>query len=367
MCCYLLYRSKLGHQLVSFHIVMVYLLVLLLANTAAALPATSKNIRYPRSIFGRDGPSIEATDPWDRRWIEQLTAVGDSYSVGLGAGHAVKANSRVTVFDAIVERSLADQPLPQMELNADCYQYSYGFPNLVNMDDMMAENNQRHFQYLGCSGALTGAIKDKQVPKMQLSQAVVLSAGGNDAHLATILNYCVYQWSSSWPWSCDGELDKAVNEVKSDGYFKGMTDMLTAIEGKLIGVNSRIYWAGYMRFFDTSTNECDGVTWAFSTRYFFREYLRQPRRYAISIRQEVVSEGKLISCRIRFNELTDLVNQKIQDACRTIDRCVYVDSEPSVEQNQGRYCMPGINENYYGGIDSPVDGWNRERTVFYEW
>jgi hypothetical protein len=30
-------------------------------------------------------------------------------------------------------------------------------------------------------------------------------------------------------------------------------------------------------------------------------------------------------------------------------------------------CMPGINEKYYGGVDSPIDGWNREKTVFYEW
>lgn len=30
-------------------------------------------------------------------------------------------------------------------------------------------------------------------------------------------------------------------------------------------------------------------------------------------------------------------------------------------------CMPGVNEKYYGGVDSPVDGWNREKTVFYEW
>ncbi|KAL8706772.1 MAG: hypothetical protein Q9201_000198 [Fulgogasparrea decipioides] len=216
------------------------------------------------------------------------------------------------------------------------------------MDDMIAENNQRHFQYLGCSGALTDAIKDKQVPKMQKSQAVLLSAGGNDAHLSTILNYCVYQWSAIWFWSCDGELNKAENEVNSDSYFKRMTDMLRAIESKLTDANSRIYWAGYMRFFDTSTDECDKVTWAFTSKIGFRQYLTRSRR-------------------TRFNDLTDLVNQKIQDACKTVDRCVYVDSEPGVDQNQGRYCMPGINEHYYGGIDSPVDGWNREKTVFYEW
>ncbi|KAL8724762.1 MAG: hypothetical protein Q9181_006691, partial [Wetmoreana brouardii] len=187
------------------------------------------------------------------------------------------------------------------------------------MDDVIAENNQRHFQYLGCSGALTDAIKDKQVPKMQKSQA----------------------WSAWWFWSCDGELDKAENDVNWDSYFKGMTDMLRAIESKLTDANSRIYWAGYVIFFDSSTDEYDKVTWAFTRVLGFRQ--------------------------TRFNDLTDLVNQKIQDACKTVDLCVYVDSEPCVDQNRGRYCMPGINEKYYGGIDSPVDGWNRERTVFYEW
>ena len=235
------------------------------------------------------------------------------------------------------------------------------------MDDMLAENNQRHFQYLGCSGAKTPDIKDKQVPKMQKSQAVLLSAGGNDAHLSTILNYCVYQWSTFWFWTCDGEIDKGETEVKSDSYFKGMTDMLTAIESKLTDANSRIYWAGYMRFFDTSTKDCDKVTWAFSLNYGFRQYLTQARRYLPSGSRIKISVTKLTSCRTRFNDLTNLVNQKIQDACKTVDRCVYVDSEPAVDQNAGRYCMPGINENYYGGVNSPVDGWNREKTVFYEW
>ncbi|KAL8634971.1 MAG: hypothetical protein Q9228_007490, partial [Teloschistes exilis] len=169
-----------------------------------ALPATSVNSDRPGELFARGGPSIQATDPWDRKWIEQFTAVGDSYSVGLGAGDAIKASS-------------------QLELNTGCFQYSHGFPNIVNMDDMIGENSDRHFQYLGCSAALTDAIRDKQVPKMQQSQAVLLSAGGNDAHLSTLLNYCVYQWSAIWPWTCDGELSKAEAGVNSDNYLKSMT------------------------------------------------------------------------------------------------------------------------------------------------
>ena len=254
-----------------------------------------------------------------------------------------------------------------MELNTDCYQYSNGYPILVNMDDMFGENAQRHFQYLGCSGALTDAIKNDQVPKMQTSQAVLVSAGGNDAHLATILNYCVYQWSSKWFWTCDGELDSGESEVRSDSYLKSMTDMLKAMEGKLADANSRIYYAGYMRFFDSSTKDCDAVTWAFSRNYGFRQYLTQARRYVKACGIEIKAIRQLTSCRTRFNNLVDLVNSKIKDACKTIDRCVYVDSEPQVDRLGGRYCEPGINEKYYGGVNSPVDGWNREKTIYYEW
>lgn len=186
-----------------------------------------------------------------------------------------------------------------MELNTDCYQYSYGYPNLVNMDDMIAENAQRHFQYLGCSGALTGDMKSKQVPKMQKSQAILISAGGNDAHLSVILNYCVYQWSSKWLWGCDGELNAGETEVKSDSYFKDMTGMLSAIEGKLVDVNSRICWPGYMKFFDDTSKDCDAVTWAFTRVWGFRQYLTQARRYVTGFDRNV-------------NNITDKLQDSVQ-------------------------------------------------------
>jgi len=147
-----------------------------------------------------------------------------------------------------------------LEINTDCYQYSYGSPNLVNMDDMIEINPSQHFQYLAYSRALAPKIKDDQVPRMQRSQAVMLSAGGNDAHLAVILNYCVYQWSSKWFWTCDGELDSAETEVNSDDYSKNLRELLQAIEAKLIDGHSRIYWTSYMRFFDDTSNDSDVVT-----------------------------------------------------------------------------------------------------------
>ena len=76
-----------------------YLLSLLLAGVALAMPTTPNNLYNPRKLWSRADPLIQATDPFDRRWIETLTAVGDSYSVGLGAGHAVKGTGQVQTFN----------------------------------------------------------------------------------------------------------------------------------------------------------------------------------------------------------------------------------------------------------------------------
>lgn len=168
----------------------------------------------------------------------------------------------------------------QIELNTDCYQYSYGYPNLLNADGMIGTNPNRKFQYLGCSGAKVPDITTKQVPKMGTSQVVTISAGGNDAHLATILNYCIYQWATWWPWTCNGELKSAENAINADQYTKDLQDLMTAVKPKLQNENSRIYWVGYEQFWDTSTNECDSVTWAFTRNWGFREYLTQDRRYS---------------------------------------------------------------------------------------
>ena len=166
----------------------------------------------------------------------------------------------------------------QLELNSDCYQYSYGYPNLLNMYEMIGINPSRKFQYLGCSGAQVGDIQSKQVAKMQSSQLVTLSAGGNDANLATILNYCIYQWATWWWPTCDGQLSSANETINDAKYTTGLTNLINAITPKLQGSNARVYWVGYPRFFDTTTNECDSVTWAFTRNYLNRQYLTQDRR-----------------------------------------------------------------------------------------
>jgi hypothetical protein len=39
--------------------------------------------------------TINAVDPFDHAWIEQWAGLGDSFGVGLGAGHAIKSSDNV--------------------------------------------------------------------------------------------------------------------------------------------------------------------------------------------------------------------------------------------------------------------------------
>ncbi len=151
---------------------------------------------------------------------------------------------------------------------------------------MIGVNPNRVFQYLGCSGALVPDIRDKQVPKMSNSQLVTLSAGGNDANFATILNYCVYQWATFWGWSCDGELAKAKTTIEAQKYTDDLNSLIQAITKKLQGVNSRIYWVAYTRPWDTTSKDCDSVTWSFTGNYGFRQFLTQARRF--DLRKSIV-------------------------------------------------------------------------------
>jgi lysophospholipase L1-like esterase len=165
----------------------------------------------------------------------------------------------------------------QIELNTACSQYSYGYPNQINTDDNLGANPNRKFQYLGCSGALVSDVLQKQVPKLNSPQLVTVSAGGNDADLSTILNYCVYQWAAFRFWSCERILSDAKNKIESADFSKNIDNLLGAIKGKLRDNDSRIYYTGYSKFWDTTDTACDKVSWSIA-RLSGYQYLTQDRR-----------------------------------------------------------------------------------------
>ena len=153
---------------------------------------------------------------------------------------------------------------------------------------MLGSNGNRVLEYLGCSGAKVPDIKDKQVPMMSEAQLVTLSAGGNDALLSDILNYCIFGWWTPYPyvpwiWNCQKQLDLAKKTIADDDYQNNLNSLVDAIKPKLSGDTSRLYWVGYEHFWSTETDECDKVTWSLSKNLGNRQFLTLDHRSVMQI------------------------------------------------------------------------------------
>lgn len=66
------------------------------ASFGTALPDTTPNYGG-RHVLNRDDPVIQASGPWNQRWISAWAAIGDSFSIGLGAGHSITASNSVSL------------------------------------------------------------------------------------------------------------------------------------------------------------------------------------------------------------------------------------------------------------------------------
>lgn len=213
---------------------------------------------------------------YDYSWIDSYAAVGDSYSVGIGAGHPIKSSANVgsSITTVFLDRNT---DLFQVELNPACWQYSHGYPNQLNTALSVLTNPSLKLQFLGCSGALITDVLQIQVPLLSRPQLVTLSAGGNDADLSTILNYCIYQWAAYDSWTCERVLAESRNKTESAEFSQNLDDLLTGIKKELRDDESRIYYTAYSKFWDVSDTACDNVTWSI-TRLSGHQYLTQNRR-----------------------------------------------------------------------------------------
>lgn len=260
-----------------------------------------------------------ASSPFDHSYIRSWAALGDSFASGIGAG------TRLT--------GLGDW---------FCSRYDSSYPSVINASPSLGDSTGRTFQYYACSGAITTDVTTKQIPSLMtpLPQMVTLTIGGNDANLKDILRACIYQWNRDVQLDCDKTLAASQAAIDAPSFASNFDDLLNALKPKLADASSRIYWTGYAHFWDVSTNQCDGVTWAFKYNYGNRQYLTQARRTTM-------------------NGLVDAVNQKIQDAVgRFGSQAVYVPWTANVDFITGHFCEPGVNE--WSAI-------NREQTAFYEW
>lgn len=256
-------------------------------------------------------------DETDHSDIKKWAALGDSFAAGIGAG------TRLSGWG-----------------DWYCSRYDDSYPSLINRSPSLGDSNGRDFKYYACSGAVTTDVKNKQIPGLSGLQMATLSIGGNDANLKDILHACIYQWNKDPQLDCDKTLADSQNTINDPKFSQNLDDVLNALRGAMADSNAKIYWTGYSHFWDTSTDECDKVTWAFKYNIGNRQYLTKDRR-------------------ITMNKLVDAVNQKIQDAIgRFGDQGVFVPWGPDVDYIVGHYCEPGVDES--NAID-------REQTAFYEW
>jgi hypothetical protein len=101
------------------------------------------------------------------------------------------------------------------------------------------------------------------------------------------------------------------------------------------------YYAGYAKFFDTTDNTCDTVSWHMWLNLFTREYLTKDRRE-------------------KMNSLVEAMNTAISSAVQRAGPQVhFIDYDNDVGVSRGRYCQPGQDEGNGRGA-------NLEDLFFYE-
>ncbi|KAM7215674.1 SGNH hydrolase-type esterase domain containing protein [Rhypophila decipiens] len=175
-------------------------------------------------------------------------------------------------------------------------------------------------------------------------QLGVLTIGGNDAKLSTILNDCIYR---AWrPGNCDDTLNSLEAEIQN-GHLKEKISlaMYKAAEAGRHGGGAepreafQLYVPGYIAFFNHDNPECDSVDWKWWT------HLGDPVPLTVDLRK-------------RLNQLVEEVNTLIKDAASDLGRMgvIFVDGLQR-EYDGHRYCEPGHTSQEM--TDAEVWFWSR--------
>ncbi|KAH6635876.1 SGNH hydrolase-type esterase domain-containing protein [Chaetomium tenue] len=174
-------------------------------------------------------------DPSDFGWVKRWAAVGDSFTAGIGSGSPLG-------------NFLTESPDDNTWY---CARYDTSYPMIIN--DALGESVE-DFQFVACSGDRTGGIY-KQIQELEGDlDLVVMTAGGNDLCLASMIEKCVFR-----PF--DGE--EACTDVISiaednlDKILKpNLEQLLEALEDKM-NDDSIVVFNGYAQFFNTETDDCE--------------------------------------------------------------------------------------------------------------
>ncbi|CAO2647109.1 Nn.00g080310.m01.CDS01 [Neocucurbitaria sp. VM-36] len=246
-------------------------------------------------------------DPSDLSYVKNWAALGDSYAAGIGAGN----------------------PLGNLLHHEDwsCSRWDQAYPSLMHRSDGFSNKS---FKFLACSGWTSIQIKDQQATRLDdnSQQVITLSAGGNDVYLSELLNACVYQITpgAAIMDNCKSVMDKAEDAIENK-LFGWLDDLYTALTPKLTD-DGKIYVTGYAQFWNSNTNQCDGISW---------KMWDFPGAHAVHLTREN---------RKRMNDLAKRVNDKIREVIKKkhAHKIVFIDYDPYVVLLQGRFCEPAILE-----------------------
>ncbi|KAF2150904.1 hypothetical protein K461DRAFT_270289 [Myriangium duriaei CBS 260.36] len=323
-------------------------------GSCVSIPSSSIHIQSGKGSQLASGSPMarEVTSPddgfdqSDLSFITRLAAIGDSYSAGIGAG-----NRLGTAWN-----------IPKLAQDWACSRYDQAYPYLIHHDERLGDPNNRNFQFRSCSGAITTDVVEKQIPTIDANQqAILVSAGGNDAELVNILNQCIYQWASinaakveaikaqvaihnhissdqnqiDWDalgLDCDAQLARTKRIIETDA-FSHKLDLGHDL--------SYWFWAE-----DLST-ECDTVSWT-SIIYTSQDSFNSGQRLTRDHRRTM-------------NGLVDAVNAKLSAAAVRAGASVkFVEYDEYVGQFNGRFCEAGVDESSSSQSNS------RPVSMFYE-
>ncbi|KAH1912574.1 hypothetical protein KXW47_007499 [Aspergillus fumigatus] len=278
-------------------------------------------------------------DPSYLAYITRMAALGDSYSARIGAGDRI-----------------------QSDPDWRCSRYDHSYPYLINNDPRLGDPAARTFQFVSCSGAVTADVLDKQIPKISGNQQVILlSIGGNDAELSSILNQCIFGWAALapeavkmakeaalknpdlFPWAagfdwdslahgCENQLDRTRDIIAGAAFSKSLDSVIAAAKGKL-SPDGMIHYTGYAKFFaEVLSSACDNVSW--STWVYKITSLFQGAQKLTSAHRKIM------------NDLVDAANAQISAAVKRAGSQVkFVDYDSWEGHFNGRFCDNGVDES----------------------
>ncbi|OAR01881.1 hypothetical protein LLEC1_05530 [Akanthomyces lecanii] len=220
----------------------------------------------PRSLL-----ETRDADPADFRWARRWAAVGDSYTAGIGSG-----------------RQLGD--FWHKRDDWYCSRYDLSYPYLVNGALGAAVED---FQFPACSGDRSEQIYD-QIQKIDGTlDLVMMTAGGNDLCLASLLKTCIFL-----PFNGESKCQNIIDVAKKniDTILKpNIRQLLSALNDKM-NKKSVVVYNGYAQFFNTENDACEkDQNWLLAGRWFSRGLTLNKDR------------------RTKFNELVTGINDAIRD------------------------------------------------------